>query len=156
MIEGKDLMVFWRVDGKDKAIAMATNCSLSMNRDSIETTSKSSGDSREYIPTVMSWSLTSENLVCEENRNLLYKLFLEGAIITVSFALSFGCEKPTEGWERQGTILEGRAFIAELTEAGPQEGLAQHSIVFQGVEKPHVSEYKTSGAFSDGFNDGFK
>lgn len=155
MIEGKDLMVFWKLNGEFKAIALATNCRFTMTRDSIESTSKSSGDARDFIPTTMSWSVTSDNIVTEENRNLLYELFLTGGYVTIAFALDFGCDKPTNGWQPNGSKIEGTAFIQSLDENAPDGGLATHSIVFQGSGKPKIN-FKVSGGFSDGFSDGFE
>ena len=77
-IKGENLMIFVREgdlygNASDAlvALALATTCSLSLNIDQFEATSKDTGSWQSSLPGMRSWSLSSDNLYCPAADKLL-------------------------------------------------------------------------------------
>ena len=77
-IKGENLMIFVREgdiagNSSDALIpfALATSCSLQVDVDPFETTSKDSGSWKQSIPGMKGWSMSTENLYCPDADKLL-------------------------------------------------------------------------------------
>lgn len=77
-IKGENLMIFVREgdlygNASDAlvALALATTCSMSVNIDQFEATSKDSGSWQASLPGMRSWSLSTDNLYCPAADKLL-------------------------------------------------------------------------------------
>jgi len=77
-IKGENLMIFVREgdlygNASDAlvALALATTCSLSVNIDQFDATSKDSGSWQASLPGMKSWSMSTDNLYCPAADKLL-------------------------------------------------------------------------------------
>lgn len=144
VIKGGDLMLF--VEGK--AIAYATNHTLSISADTKETSSKDSGGKWQTVEVgVLSWSCKSENLCGDSKAGVSYDTLFEYMIarkpITGVFAKegnSTDLEEnkldsvPTAGWTpKAGDGYTGKMIITNLEKNAPNGDNATFSVDFTGV-----------------------
>ena len=121
VINGGDLMLF--VD--EQSIAFATSHKLTINRETVETTSKDSGG--KWITKAarkISWSMSTENLYSNNGEGLkfddLFDKLLKGDKINVVFGLEANYankvdKAPTDGWVAPTSgMIKGEVLITSL------------------------------------------
>lgn len=140
IINGSDLMLF--VGGK--SIAFATNHSLSMSVETVETTSKDSGG--KWVSKAarkISWTMETENLYSNEGEGLTFDDLFTKLVAREPVDVVFSLEKnyatkadevPDDGWIPQETgIYKGKAIITALTCNAPNADNASFTASFEGV-----------------------
>ena len=144
-LRGKNLMAF--VD--NKAIALATACGLDISGDTEETSSKDSGNWKDFIMTMLGWTASTDTLVSaiesdSDTADLAYKELYAKFIAMEPVTLVFGeiasrtssnNERPeTTGWVAPSDNgYTGEALITGLSFSAPVDGKATLSVSFQGT-----------------------
>lgn len=146
-VEGKDLMVFV----EDKAIAMATSCTLDLTTAVNTMSSKDSGCWEENSAGKLSWTISSDSIVSsgEATTSMAYdklmKLQIERKEVEVVFALASNandCAGVPEGGWKAGSGWKGKALITSISITAPDSENATMSITFTGTGKleDHAAE----------------
>jgi len=144
-LRGKNMMAF--VDGK--AIALSTSCGLELTGDTEETSSKDSGNWKDFIMTMLGWTSSTDTLVSAvesdgDTADLAYKELYSKFIAMDPITLVFGeitdrtnanNERPeTTGWVAPSDNgYTGKALITGLSFTAPVDGKATLSVSFQGT-----------------------
>lgn len=144
VIKGSDLMLFTKLDTGLTAIAYATNHTLELQADELETSSKDSGKWKEKQITKLGWSATSENLVSGIGADDAYGLLVEKWIarepIDVHMTLATNADgdagAPEGGWTPDATKgYKGKALITNISLNGPDAQNATMSVSLSGTGK---------------------
>lgn len=140
IINGSDLMLF--IDGK--SIAFATSHKLSINVETVETTSKDSGG--KWVTKAarkISWNCSTENLYSNDGKGVLFDdLFTKLTARTPIQAIfclekDYGTKKdevPEDGWLPSTTgTYSGKVIITALEANAPNGDNATYTASFEGV-----------------------
>lgn len=136
-IKGTDLMLF--VDGK--AIAYATNHTLTVNAETVSTANKdqSGGDWDVQEVNALSWEVSSENLYSTDGNGNnfadLFDLMVAKTPITAVFAIKSETanEVPQNGWTPNFPKYTGNIVITNLQLNAPVNEFATFTMSAQGV-----------------------
>lgn len=160
-INGQDLMVFVKgTDGKYKSIAYATNHTLDVSMEQIDASTKDNGVGywSNSEPGMMSWSMTTENLMSDSGENgydynALFELMLKRETVEVCFGLQNNgthsieseYQAPSDGWEVSTGYYHGKAFITSLSVTATNGEKATYSATFTGagallLQKPGIKK----------------
>lgn len=124
VIKGSDIMLFTKEGADLKATAYATNHTLDLQGDELETTSKDSGKWKESQVTKLGWSATSENLVgglgAADAFTTLFDKWVARTAIDVHLTLASNADSdvgvPAGGWTPDATGgYKGKAYITNLS-----------------------------------------
>lgn len=132
IVLGTELMLF--KDGK--ALAAATACKLTLNANTLETSSKDSGKWTSNQPAKLSWSCSSDNLFTIEDYEDLMDACIARTPIEVQFSTvqnpdsDFG--KPEDGWLSENNGYKGDAIITSIDMNAPDGDNATYSISMTG------------------------
>lgn len=144
VIKGSDLMLFTKLDTGLTAIAYATNHTLELQADELETSSKDSGKWKEKQITKLGWSATSENLVSGIGADDAYGLLVEKWIarepidvhMTLATNADGGAGAPEGGWTPDATKgYKGKALITSISLNAPDAQNATMSVSLSGTGK---------------------
>lgn len=140
VINGGDLMLF--IDGK--SIAFATSHKLSINVETVETTSKDSGG--KWVSKAarkISWNCSTENLYSNNGEGLKFSDLFDKATDREPIEAVFCLEKdsaakkdevPTGGWLPSTTgTYSGKVIITNLEANAPNGDNATFTASFEGV-----------------------
>ena len=119
-------------DGLFKQIAFARNAEITINRDFVEKASASTGKFKEYTPSRISWSVSIDALLCDE-QELLYNMMYSGDLIDISW------QAEEEGIEK--FIYTGKAYIKSMKLTGKIHEMATFAANFLGSGLIDVSDY---------------
>ena len=144
-LRGKNMMAF--VD--EKAIALSTSCGLELTGDTEETSSKDSGNWKDFIMTMLGWTSSTDTLVSAvdsdgDTADIAYKELYAKFIAMEPITLVFGeivgrtnanNERPeTTGWvPPSDNGYTGQALITGLSFSAPVDGKATLSVSLQGT-----------------------
>lgn len=140
VINGSDLMLF--IDGK--SIAFATSHKLSINVETVETTSKDSGG--KWVSKAarkISWNCSTENLYSNDGEGMTFSQLFDLMVAREPIEAVFTLEKdyatkadevPTGGWipSTTGTYV-GNVIITALEANAPNGDNATFTASFEGV-----------------------
>lgn len=145
-INGSDLMLFLKgnEDTTPKSIAFATNHSLSISAETVETSSKDTGGKWvSKAPRKLSWTMSTENLYSLDGEGStyddLFTLMTGREEIEVVFSLekdyaTKADEVPTGGWTPVTTgQYKGKVVITSLELNAPNGDNATFTASFEGV-----------------------
>lgn len=151
-INGSDLMLFVESGNTFYSIAYATNHTLSVNMAQVDTSTKDNGNGyfANSEPGMISWEVTSENLMSDaaENGfsfNDLFQLFLKRETVKVVFALQKNSTNfadkmneeftaPADGWSPSDkNNYFGRAYITSLSVTATNGEKATMSVTLTGA-----------------------
>lgn len=143
-VRGKNLMIF--ID--DKAIALSTACGLDLTADTEETSSKDSGNWKDFDVTMLSFTGSTDVLVSaiasdSDTADLAHKELFAKFVSMEPVDLVFGeivdrtnsnNDRPDLGWaEPSDNGYAGSALITALSFSAPVDGKATMTISFQGT-----------------------
>lgn len=146
-IQGHDLMLFATVQSGTsavfKSLALATNHTLTMNGETVDTSCKDWGKWGHVELNKISWEITSDNLYSEAISDL-YGYFIAGTPIHVKFGLKqvtsgtpeeINTTGITESWELDTTktYFVGDVLITSLNINASDGDNATYSITMSGV-----------------------
>lgn len=136
VIDGSDLMLF--VDGK--SIAFATSHKLTINRETVETSSKDNGGNwTSKTAKKISWNMNTENLFSNDGSGVkfddLFTKMVAGDEIEAVFGLTTTADNvPATGWVPVATgTYKGNVLITSLEANAPNGDNATFSATFEGV-----------------------
>lgn len=151
-LNGSDLMVFVKDGTTYKSIAYATNHSLDVNMESMDSSTKDSGNGywQNQEPGMMSWSMSTENLMSDTaehglSYNDLFELMLKRETLEVYFSLQTNnidyaqklgeeFEVPSTGWTYDSTNnYHGKAYITSLSVTATNGEKCTYSATFTGA-----------------------
>ena len=146
-LKGKDLMVFIG----SKAVALATNHTLTLNTETSDTSSKDDGIWSDAEITGMSWTASSESIGAyagEADKDLSYEEFIDMCMAAEPVDIIVGIPKnqtiagvPEDGWTvPDGTSpslvhYTGKALITSIELSAPNGDNSSISATFTGVGK---------------------
>lgn len=136
IVRGSDLMLF---DGTtSKAFAFATNHTLELSGDVMETSSKDSGKWKSNQITKLSWTVTSENLYSEEDYDSLVTKMITRNEFEVIFAIAGNANDdtgvPEGGWTpKANSGYKGKAVITSISVSAQDGQNATYSVNLQGT-----------------------
>lgn len=141
IVKGNDLMLFKKdVTAPDspvyKALGAATNHTLSMTREVLETSNKDTGIYGESEAGRMTWSITTENMMIEVDFDELVDLMQKGEKIVVAFAIAKNANaiggKPEGGWVIGEGGYEGEVLITQIDANAPANDKATYTCTMTG------------------------
>ena len=102
--------------GKDVPIAYGTSCSVEVSAETIDTTSKMSGNWKEFLTGQLSYTISSDSLVsfAEGHYSFAKLMELMAARAPVKFKLGKWSESAGE-YTVSGSIVEGKGVITQLS-----------------------------------------
>lgn len=136
VVKGSDLMLF---DGTtQKAFAFATNHSLEISGDVMETSSKDSGKWKSNQVTKLGWTITSDNLYSEEDYDSLVEKMIARSEFDVIFAIAGNADSdagmPEGGWTpKPNSGYKGKAVITSISVSAQDGQNATYSVNLQGT-----------------------
>ncbi len=136
-VKGGDLMAFMG----GKSIAYATNHTLEINGETVNTSNKDEGggDWESSEISILSWSVNSDNLFSTDGQGNLYDDLFDAMIakqpINLVFATKSGSatDVPTGGWTAAIPKFSGDAVITSLSLNAPNGEYATYTVQFKGV-----------------------
>ena len=151
-LNGQDLMVFVKSGSTFKSIAYATNHTLDVSMEQIDASTKDNGVGywSNSEPGMMSWSMSTENLMSDtaENGlsyNALFEIMLKRETVDVVFSLQTNnvdytkklneeFKAPTAGWTSDATNnYQGKAYITSLSVTATNGQKATYTATFTGA-----------------------
>lgn len=140
VVKGSDLMLFKRNGSTGsyvyKALGAATNHTLNVSREVLETANKDTGIFGDNEAGRVTWSLTSENMMIEADYDELMDALLAGEKLFVAFAIAANADsvtgKPEAGWKIAGGGYEGEVLLTQLDANAPYEDKATYTATFTG------------------------
>ena len=140
IVKGSDLMLFKRSGSEGtyvyKALGAATNHSLSVSREVLETANKDTGIFGNSEAGRVTWTLTSENMMLEADYDELMDALLKGEKLFVAFAIASNANsikgKPVDGWSISEGGYEGEVLLTQLDANAPYEDKATYTATFTG------------------------
>lgn len=147
IIKGRNMMLF--ISDKDstgfKSIAQATNHTLTISADTVDISTKDiySGKWQTSELNTLSWTASSENLVCDDPQGASYEDLVDYMIQGKKIYGVFGMKATqtaedtnvtTGGWTPLSTDgLKGMMIITNLTKNAPNGDNATFTVDFTGV-----------------------
>ena len=131
VINGSDLMLF--IGGK--SIAFATSHKLTINAETVETTSKdNTGGWTSKQVKKLSWTANSENLYSAKGYKSLFTSMVGKAEVDAVFALKGETAfSEATGWAPATDKLTGKVIITSIDVNAPDGDNATFSVNFEGV-----------------------
>ena len=143
IVLGTELMLF--KDGV--ALAAATACKLTLNANTLETSSKDSGKWTSNQPAKLSWSCSSDNLFTIDDYEYLMDACIKRDEIEVQFSTvqnpNSDSGMPDGGWQPNTNGYRGMAIITSIDMNAPDGDNATYSISLTGsgaLNKVNVAE----------------
>lgn len=138
VLQGNDLMLFKKEGEKYVGLGAATNHTMNLTAEVLETSSKDDGKWKTKIPGKLDWNMSTDNLYVEEDYRELLESWIKRTPIGVAFGLVSNANsdegKPEAGWELDTTKqYTGMAYITSLTVNSPDNGAANYSATFDGT-----------------------
>ncbi len=138
-ISGKDIMLFFKVDGAVRALALATNHTLNLTMDTNETSSKDSGKWADHEGVKWRWDASSENFIegLSGDYALLVEAWRAGEAIDVTLAVPTNIDEgevPADGWlpPSESGGYTGKALITNVNLVAQNDQNATMSITLLG------------------------
>lgn len=134
-IKGRNLMLFKKDSSTYKAYGAATDHTLNLSREEIDTSNKDSGEFGDTELGQIKWDVQAENMLVMEDYESLVDAFLAGEPLDIAFAIKKEVnvtEKPAAGWTIGDGGYEGKVLITSLSAKAPHNGNATCSITFKG------------------------
>ena len=133
IILGTDLMLF----KGGKALAAATSCKLTLNANTLETSSKDSGKWTSNQAAKLSWSCSSDNLFTIEDYATLMDACIARESIEVQFSTVSNADSdngvPEGGWTANKNGYKGMAIITSVDMNAPDGDNATYTISMTGT-----------------------
>ena len=136
VILGSELMLFIKdASGNTNALAAATSCKLTLNANTLETSSKDSGKWTSNHAAKLSWTCSSDNLFTIKDYADLMDACIDRKEIEVQFSTvkDFDTKDGVEdGWEAESNGYTGMAIITSVDMNASDGDNATYSISMTG------------------------
>lgn len=137
IVRGDDLMLF---DSLGKSLAFATNHTLTLTADVMETSSKDSGKWKANQATKLSFEVSTENLYTVTNYNELVTKMMNREEIEIYFAVKADEELNLDGltaekteWNKGKAGYKGKVIISNITANANSGENATYSTTLTGT-----------------------
>jgi len=132
LIRGVDVLVTIKQGTEDVIIGGQKDATLSISADTLETTTKDTGDWRTYLSGLKQWSLTCDGLYVESDaaQTALWNAFQSAEEVTVTLS------KPTSS---SSFTASGQAVITSIEYGAAMEDALTFNVEFQGTGALTVS-----------------
>ncbi len=117
---------FGTTDGSETLVASATECSISINADARDTTTKDSGGWRELLEGLRSWSVSASYLHAEDDTNNVQDIWTAFNNRSEVYLLISTEESGDYRWN-------GAARIASIEKNAGTEDNVTYSVSFEGT-----------------------
>lgn len=151
IINGGDLMIFVHTSAGYRPIAFATSHKMSINRETVEITSKNSfGNWVQKAPRKISWSMTTENLFSQPwsgtpnkdglSPEYLFQALVEGTELIIY--IDKGSKVTEDGALTGDDVFSyyGKAIVTSYELNAPNGDNATYSATFEGVGSLVIQE----------------
>lgn len=130
ILHGTDLLIYQTISGTTTAIAAAKNCEITINAETIETTSPSSGAWKNYRVGRKEWSASVSGLVpvtsgASDLQGILQK---SGSEVTLTFKMA----SDRYGGGGEVTVCSGTAICRSVKVGAGRSNLSTYSCDFRG------------------------
>lgn len=140
VVKGSDLMLFKRSGSEGsytyKALGAATNHTMNVSREVLETANKDTGIFGDNEAGKVSWSITSENMMIISDYDELMDALLAGEKLFAAFAIASNADsidgKPASGWVISDGGYEGEVLLTQLDSNAPFNETATYTATFTG------------------------
>lgn len=127
VMNGTDLGVYFGTsDGSEVLIAKATECSISINEDARDTTTKDSSGWRELLEGLRSWSVSTSHLHAEDDTTNIQDLWSAYSSRATVYLLLSTAQTGDYRWN-------GAARIASIEKNAGTEDNVTYSVTFEGT-----------------------
>ena len=128
---GNELFVY--LDASTAPLAYATECSLSITADQIDTSNKQSGVWASALPGQLSWSISASALYTSEaNYHTLFQKFKDREKINVMFGCITSLKDSSFNMKDSFYHYSGNAFITSMELNAGNGEVASFSVEFTG------------------------
>ncbi len=129
-------MIFKKEGDKYKALAAATNHTLSVTTEPIESSSKDSGKWGNSEAGRLAWEMGTENLFVQADFDDLFKAMVAGEKLIMAFTIAANANSdtgvPADGWQIGSGGYEGEALITALNANAPDNEDGTYTATFKG------------------------
>lgn len=135
LVRGEDMMLYVTVGADKIPIAYATSNSISYSLDTIDTSSKMSGDWKSAMPGQIGWTASSEALISNTTGHMSFAKLEELMVARVPIEVKFGTVTAgsTEfALDATKKVRTGKAIITALDLTSERGGICTSSITLQG------------------------
>ena len=130
ILHGTDLLVYQTISGTTTAIAAAKNCEITINAETIETTSPSSGAWKNYRVGRKEWSASVSGLVPGTNGTSDLQGILQKSGLEVT--LTFKMASDRYGGSGEVSVCSGSAICRSVKVGAGRSNLTTYSCDFRG------------------------
>ena len=132
---GEGLMLYVTGDSGLLPIAYATSHSLSVNGETIDTSSKMSGAWQDFLIGQLNWQITSDALVSKTDGHMSFNTLFDIMTAREGIPVTVGTPKNTEDFvlDTAKPILEGEAAITSLEQTASNGEVCTSSATLQGL-----------------------
>jgi hypothetical protein len=132
---GEGLMLYVTSDSELLPVAYATSHSLSVNGETIDTSSKMSGAWQDFLIGQLNWQLTSDSLVSKTAGHMSFNTLFDLMVAREGIPITVGTPLNTETFELDTAkpILEGEAAITSLEQTASNGEVCTSSATLQGL-----------------------
>ena len=129
------LMLYVTSDSELLPVAYATSHSLSVNGETIDTSSKMSGAWQDFLIGQLNWQLTSDSLVSKTAGHMSFNTLFDLMVAREGIPITVGTPLNTETFELDTAkpILEGEAAITSLEQTASNGEVCTSSATLQGL-----------------------
>lgn len=103
-------------NGKDVPIAYGTSCSVEVSAETIDTTSKMSGNWKEFLTGQLSYTISSDSLTSFAEGHYSFAKLMELMVARAPVKFKLGKWSESSGeYSVEGAIVEGEGVITQLS-----------------------------------------
>lgn len=134
LLVGDKIMLFITTEGATTLpIAYGTNCSIEITADTIDTSSKMSGNWKEYLTAQLGYTVSSESLLSFTAGHLSYTKLKELMVARQSVPFLMSMPSADGNFTNQKDYVKGNAVITSLTLNANNGEICNCSIQMQGT-----------------------
>lgn len=132
---GEGLMLYVTSGSDLLPVAYATSHNLSINGETIDTSSKMSGAWQDFLIGQLNWQITSDALVSKTDGHMSFNTLFDLMVEREGIPITIGTPKNTEDFKLDTAkpILEGDAAITSLEQTASNGEVCTSSATLQGL-----------------------
>ncbi|MFW9600890.1 MAG: phage tail tube protein [Prevotella sp.] len=135
LVRGEDMMLYVMVASVATPIAYATSNSLSYSLDTIDTSSKMSGDWKSAMPGQIGWTVSTDALISNTSGHVSFAKLEELMTARIPIQVKFGTVTDASAefeLNANKPVRTGYAIITSLEMTSEKGGICTSSITLQG------------------------
>lgn len=135
LVRGEDMMLYVMIGATPTPIAYATSNSLSYSLDTIDTSSKMSGDWKSAMPGQIGWTVSTDSLISNTSGHVSFAKLEELMAARIPIDVKFGSVTDASAefaLDTSKPVRTGKAIITSLEMTSEKGGICTSSITLQG------------------------